>query len=485
MSRRIHPTRSRLEFRLLTQRDLEQIFEGALEVMQTVGVQFPSSKALDILEKGGCIVDRRSQVAQFPSKVTIRALKTAPKEFLLGARDPEADMWLDTKTTYLSTDGCCIEVYDRETGEKRRSTYQDIIDACRVADYLPEISYIWGPPCSAQDIPANVRPLYEMEAASIGCSKHIQTETVISEEMAQYVMEMGSILAGGREKMRQRPLLSFMQCAKDPLGQDTGSLEASMVAAEWGIPTGFMPMPSSVATAPATLAGNLVVTLVDMLSPLVLMQLLNPGTPIYFAAAPAAMDLYSAGYTGGGPEDYLLAAGSCEISRFLNIPMFIGAYATGAKEEDWQAALDNSLAGLMPVLTKGAAMNGAGTLDGSKIFSLQQLVMDTEIYRVIKKVSEGILVNKETLALDVIKEIGPGGNYLTHEHTLKNLDQIYQGRVLDRSTYEKWKATGKEGAYEKATALVKKILEEHEVEPIPTKVLEEWRTLMRKAEKEL
>lgn len=484
MSQRIHPTQSRLEFGLLTQRDLEQIYEGALEVMEETGVRFPSSKALDILEEGGCTIDRKTQVAKIPTKITEKALRTAPKEFLLAGRDPETDMWLDTRTTYLSTDGCCVEVYDIMTGEKRRSTYQDIIDACTVADYLPEISYIWGPPCSAQDIPANVRPLYEMEAASIGCSKHIQTETVLSKEVAEYVLEMGSLLAGGREEMRRRPPLSFMQCATDPLGQDTGSLEASMVAAQWGIPTGFMPMPMSLVTAPVTLAGNLVVTLVDMLSPLVLMQILNPGTPIYFASAPAAVDLYSAGYTGGGPEDYLLAAGSCEISRFLNIPMFMGAYATGAKEEDWQAALDNTLAGLMPVLTRAAVMNGAGTLDGSKIFSLQQLIMDTEIYRVIKKVSEGILVNEDTLALEVIKEIGPGGHYLTHQHTLENMHQIYQGRVLDRSTYEKWEKT-KEGAYEKATTLAKKILEEHQVIPIPPKVLEGWKDIKERAGRRL
>lgn len=483
--KRIDPTRSQLNFNLLSRGDISKIYQAALDVMETTGVKFPSSKAADLLEEGGCKVDRETGIVKFPAEVVEWALQKAPKEFLLAGRDPEADMWLDNNTTYLSTDGCCVDFYDIKTGKKRSSVKQDIIDACTVADYLPEISYIWGPPCSAQDIPASIRPLHEIEASMLGCSKHIQPETVISEQMAKYALEMAAMVVGGKEELRERPIFSFMQCAMDPLGQDAGSLEASMVAAEWGIPTGFMPMPMSCATGPATLAGNLIVTLVDMLSPLILMQLVNPGTPIYFASAPTAIDLHSGAYTGGGPEDHLLSAGICEISRFLNIPMFMGAYATGAKEPDWQAAQDNTLAGLMPVLTRASVMNGAGTLNGSKIFSLQQLIMDAEIYRIIKKVSEGIEVSEETMALDVIKEVGPGGDYLSHSHTLKNMNRIYRGRVLDRSPYDKWLDSGKEGAYEKATELARDILENHEPLPLDPGVLKEWEKLQKTAQKEL
>jgi trimethylamine---corrinoid protein Co-methyltransferase len=485
VEKRINPTQSLIDFKILSQRDIFRIYEAALEIMEDTGVKFPSKKALKILADHGCEVDYESKIAKIPNNLVEETLKTAPKEFLLAARDPSADIWLDRNTSYLSTDGGGIDVYDINTGERRRSRKQDIIDACKVADYLPEISYIWGPPVTALDVPEIIRPLHELEASMLGSSKHIQPETVVSEKMANYALEMASMVVGGKKELAERPIFSFMQCALDPLGHDSGSLEASMVAAEWGIPTGFMPMPMSCATAPTTVAGNLVVTVIDMLSPLVLMQLVNPGTPTFFAAAPTAIDLRTGAYTGGGPEDHLLAAGISEISNFLNIPMFMGAYATGAKEPDWQSAMDNTLAGLMPVLTKAAVMNGAGTLNGSKTFSLQQLIMDTEIYRVIKKVTEGIEVNEETLAVNIIKEVGPSGDYLTHEHTLKHMYDIYQTRLLDRSTYETWLKNGKKGAYEKATEMAKDILATHEVKPIDSDILDEWKKFINSAQKEL
>ncbi len=483
--RKFEPVRSMLEFRVLSDQDIVKIHEAALQVMEETGVSFPSQKALDILEEAGCQVNRETMVAKLPAKVVMEALRQAPSQYLLAGRDPKDDMWIDDKTSYLSTDGCCVDIYDINSGDLRRTTKQDITDACKVADYLPEISYIWGPPVSAQDVPAITRPLHEIEASMDGTTMHIQPETVISEKMAHYALEMGAVVAGGREALRKRPLFSYMQCAMDPLGQDGGSIEASMVAAQWGIPTGFMPMPMSCATAPATLAGNLVVATVDAVSPLVLMQLVNPGTPVYFAAAPTAIDLQTGGYTGGGPEDFLLAAAFGEICHFYQIPLAMGAFATGAKEPDWQAAVDNCFAALMPVLTKTAILNGAGTLNGSKIYSLQELIMDAEIYSMVAKVAQGIEVNDETLAVDIIKKVGPGGNYLSEKHTRKHMKKIWQPTVYDRKGYGAWLESGKRGAYEEATDKARWILENHEVKPLDPKVKQEFARIIKAAEKEL
>ncbi len=483
--RKFEPVRSLLEFRVLSERDILKVHEAALEVMEETGVRFPSHKALDVLEEAGCRVNREAMVARLPARLVMEALRQAPSRYLLAGREPKDDMWIDDKTSYLSTDGCCVDIYDIHSGELRRTTRQDITDACKVADFLPEISYIWGPPVSAQDVPAVIRPLHEIEASMEGTTMHIQPETVISEKMARYALEMGAVVAGGREALRRRPLFSYMQCAMDPLGQDGGSLEASMVAAEWGIPTGFMPMPMSCATAPATLAGNLVVTTVDAVSPLVLMQLINPGTPVYFAAAPTAIDLQTGGYTGGGPEDFLLAAAFGEICHFYRIPLAMGAFATGAKEPDWQAAVDNCFAALMPVLTRTAILNGAGTLNGSKIFSFQELIMDAEIYSMVAKVAGGIEVNDETLALDIIKKVGPGGNSLAEKHTRRHMKKIWQPTVYDRKPYGAWLESGKQGAYEDATEKARWILQNHEVKPLDPRVKEEFARIIKAAEKEL
>ena len=483
--RKFNPPNSKLTFKVLSERDIVKIHEAALEVMEETGVKFPSHRALDVLEEAGCSVNRDTMIAKLPSDLVIKTLRQAPTRFLLAGREPKDDLWIDDRTSHLSTDGCAVDVYDINTGELRRSNKQDITNACKLADYLPEISYIWGPPVSAQDIPAHIRPLHELEASMDGTTMHIQPETVISREIAHFALEMAAVVAGGKEELRRRPLFSYMQCATDPLGQDGGSVDASMVAAEWGIPTGFMPMPMSCATAPATLAGNLVVATVDAISPLVLMQLVNPGTPVYFAAAPTAIDLKTGGYTGGGPEDFLLAAAFSEICHFYQIPLAVGGFATGAKLPDWQAAVDNSFAGLMPVLTNTSIINGAGTLNGSKIFSLQELIMDAEIFSIIAKTSQGIEVNDDTLAVDLIKKVGPGGNYLADKHTRKHMRDIWQPLVYDRKPYGQWEDSGRKGAFEEATEIARWVIANHEVTPLDRAVKKELAAIIKRADQEL
>ncbi len=482
---KIRSIQPKLRMDVLSKEDIEKIHRASLEIMQDVGVRFPSVKALNILEQAGAQVDRDRMVAKIPSKLVMEAIAQAPAHYTLAGRDTRDDLALDEKHCYLSTDGCGIEVYDLETGLKRTSTKRDIEDSALIADYLDCIAFYWGPMVSAQDVPAEVRPLHELEAAFTHTTKHIQPETIITEPIAKYALEMGAAIVGGKAELRKRPILSVMQCATDPLGQDKGSLEASLVAAEAGVPTGFMPMPMSCATAPATLAGNLVVTTVDSLSPLVLLQLAHPGAPVFFAAAPTAIDLRTGGYTGGGPEDHLLGIAFNQICEFYHIPLSMGAFATGAKEPDWQAAVDNSFAGLMPVLSHTAMLTGAGLLNGSQILSYQQMLMDGEIYDIIQKMAAGIEVTEETLAVDVIKKVGIGGHFLAEKHTRRHMRNIWQPTLFDRAPYDAWEAGGKKGAFQKATEKAKWILANHVPTPLEPDLQKELRKIMRAAQEEL
>ena len=147
--------------------------------------------------------------------------------------------------------------------------------------------------------------------------------------------------------------------------------------------------------------------------------------------------------------------------------------------------MDNCFAGLMPVLTKTAIMNGAGTLNGSKIFSLQELIMDAEIFSMIAKVAGGIEVSDETLAVDLIKKVGPGGNYLSEKHTRQYMKEIWRPTVYDRKPYGAWLESGKQGAFEEATEKARWILKNHEVKPLDPKVKEEFARIIKAAEKEL
>ncbi|MBN2148413.1 MAG: trimethylamine methyltransferase family protein, partial [Anaerolineales bacterium] len=251
----IYDPKIRLE--ILSSADVEQIHAATLDVIEMVGVRFPSDRALQIFSDHGAKVDPQKKVARIPAHIIEGALSKAPPTYSLAALDPALDLPLDGNHSYLATDGCGVEILDPFSGELRRSTKQDVEDIARVADYLEEISFHWVA-LSAQDCPPESRSLHELEAIWNVSRKHVQTETIVTEPEMRAAIEMASVLAGGAKELRQRPLLSITQCTTSPLGQDGGSLEAGLVAAEAGLPVGFMTMASAASSGPATLAGTLV-----------------------------------------------------------------------------------------------------------------------------------------------------------------------------------------------------------------------------------
>jgi trimethylamine--corrinoid protein Co-methyltransferase len=309
--------------------------------------------------------------------------------------------------------------------------------------------------------------------------------TTVGDKPARYLIEMAAVIAGGTAKLRERPILSFMQCAVDPLAHDGPNLEANLVAAEHGLASGFMPMPLAAGTGPATLAGNLVVQNAEALSGVVLLELAYPGVPAFFAGAPSVIDLKTGGYTGGSPEDYLLAGASTQLAHFYGVPMAMGTMATGAKEPDWQAAIDDSLSTFASVMTSADMMNGCGLLNGSKILSYPHMVMESEIYGIVQQVADGIVVDDETLALDVIKKVGPNGNYLAEKHTRRHMKEIWRPTVWDRTPYDTWLREGKKGALEKATEIADDILANYQPEALPEDAVKELRAIVARADKEM
>jgi trimethylamine--corrinoid protein Co-methyltransferase len=449
----------KLSLNVLTDAEVRQIHTATLDVIESVGVRFPSNKALDILEAHGATVDRNSMIAKIPGKILEEYLALMPPTYTLAALDPALDLPLDGNHSYLGTDGCGVEILDAFTGLRRRTTRQDVSDVARVADYLESIAFHWIP-ISAQDCPPESRSLHELEATWRVSKKHVQTESIVTETEMHAAVEMASILAGGRAALRQRPVLSIMQCTYSPLAHDGGSLEAGLIAAEAGLPVGYMTMASCGSSGPITLAGNLVVGNAEVITALVLMQMAHPGCPVYYAAAQTATDLRTGGYTGGGPEDYLFGAATNVLSDFYNVPLSMGAYATGAKEPDWQAALDNSLSSFMAVSTRSDMLLGAGLLHGSRILSYEMLLMDSEIWSILHAMFQGIVVNSETLALDIIRAVGPGGSFLGQRHTRQHMREHWQPTLIDRRPYDQWQQN-KDGARVWALQKAQQILQEY------------------------
>ena len=164
------------------------------------------------------------------------------------------------------------------------------------------MSFYWGPVVTAEDVPLATRPLHEAEVIFAGTSKHFQAVDVVGEDMTRRVVEMARVVAGGDEELRRRPLMSLIACPIDPLGNEAVSLEAALVCAEAGVPVGFLSLTLACASAPATLAGNLVVNLSAVVAGIALLQLAHPGAPVFLAGAPSVMDLKTAGTRAAAPR---------------------------------------------------------------------------------------------------------------------------------------------------------------------------------------
>lgn len=473
-------TNPKLSLEILSPEEIQRIHTATLDVIENTGVRFPSKRALDIWEDHGASVDRITSIVKVPGHIIEDALKLAPPSYNLAARDPEQDLPLDGNHVFLGTDGCGVEVLDINTGKRRMSTWQDVADIARIGDGLEEIAFHWVA-VSAQDMPAKTRGLHELRAIWENSSKHVQTESIYNEREARASLEMASVIAGSKEALRKRPLLSIMQCTAPPLGQDGGSVDAALIGAEAGLPVGFMTMAACLTTGPATMAGNLVVGNAEVISATALIELAFPGAPVFYAAAQTASDLRTGAYTGGGPEDFLFGAAQNKLSDFYNIPLSMGSFATGAKEPNWHAGVENSLSTFMASVVMSDMLLGAGLLHGSRIWSFAQMLMDCEIFSIIQKVMQGIVVNDETLALDVIRSVGPGGNFLNQKHTLKHMREIYIPQFMDRRPYNVWEEKhddGRDWALEKA----RNILKTHQPEPLDNSAAAELKKIISSVE---
>ncbi|MCS6993097.1 MAG: trimethylamine methyltransferase family protein [Anaerolineales bacterium] len=472
----------KLSLNCLSPDEIRQIHQATLEVIETVGVRFPSKRAQEIWAAHGAQVDFTTGIVKAPAHLIEAALRQAPPVYTLAARNPQQDLPLDGKHVWVGTDGCGVEIIDLYSGERRRSRLQDVEEIARVADALEAVAFHWVA-LSAQDKPAHTRGLHELAAVWRNSTKHVQTESIYNAREARAAVEMATVVAGSREALRRRPVLSLMQCTAPPLAHDGGSLDAALIGAEAGLPVGFMTMSACLTTGPATLAGNLVVGNAEVISATALIQLAFPGAPVFYAAAQTASDPRSGAYTGGGPEDFLFGAAGGLLADFYNIPISMGAFATGAKQPDWQAGLENTFSTLMASIVVCDMLLGVGFLHGSRIWSYEQMLMDCEIYEIVRRVLAGIEVNRETLALDVIRAVGPGGNFLTHKHTRAHMRELFVPQYLDRRPYNVWEEK-RDGPRDWARARARKLVETHCPNPLDPAVARELERIIASEEAE-
>ena len=478
----IKPIRPKLKLNVLDSDELESIQSATLDLLETVGVRFPSEEALRIFAEHGARVDEESQIVRIHSDLVKKALSQAPRSYKLAGRVKEADLLLDGSRSYFGTDGVGVETLDFITGASRSSTKEDVAKMARVADALSSIGFYW-PMVSAQDYGLTA-PLHEIEASFKNTVKHVQTVTSVDQTLANYAIRMAEIISGDRESMRAAPPLSALICTITPLSQDKEAIEAAMAYAKAGIPVGFMAMPTLGSTAPATTGGALVVGNAELVSAIVLMQLVAPGAPVFYSLCASVMDPQTAGYIVGIPEKYLCNTAGVQLAHDWGVPVLAGSFAMDAPEPaTWQLGRDSVYTSLMVAMAGADLAEGLGMIKSSTLLVPEQIIFDDEIYHTHRALVEGVDTSIDGLAMDAIKNVGPGGHFLAQKHTRKHLRKIWIPELSHPriSQGEAPSADIRQRARDKFDL----ILKEHMPEPLEESVQRELQAILDAAKNEI
>ncbi len=478
----IKPIRSKSHQGVLSAAELAAIQSATLDVLERVGVCFPSEKALRIFAEHGAQVDMEAQIVRLPPDLVTEAMSHAPRVYTLAGRAGGTDLLLDGTSSYFGTDGTGTLTLDFETGEQRASCKDDVARMARVADHLSSIAFYW-PMVSAQDYGA-MAPLHEIDAAFNNTVKHMHTVTVMGERMARYAIRMAEVLAGGRDAMRARPPLSSLVCTIAPLSQDKHGIEGAMTFAEAGVPVGFMSMPTMGSTAPATAGGALTVGNAELVSAMVLMQLVAPGAPVFYSLCASVLDPRTGGYLIGIPEKYLCNTAGVQLAHDWGVPTLAGAFAMDCPEPNtWQLGRDSVYTALMVAQAGADLAEGLGMVKASTLLVPEQIIFDDEIYHTHRVLAEGMGVDADSLAVDVIADVGPRGHFLAQKHTRRRVREIW----IPELTHPRPSMTGEplDDVRKRARTRLDRILAEHEPEPLEEAAQAELQVIMDAAGQEL
>ena len=481
----IEPIRTAHKLRFLSDEQLDQLQTATLEILEDVGVKFPSEKALAIFADRGAQVDHETQIVKIPRDLVRKAMAAVPRYFQVGARDTSCDFHLQDGVTYFTTDGCGVETVDApnsvwpETRQRRPSCKADVGRMAHITDYLSSIAFYW-PMVSAQDY-GKTAPLHELDASWNNTVKHVQSETLMGAAPARYAVEMATVIAGSSKELRRRPVFSLVVCTIAPLVQDKEGIEGAMVLAEAGIPVGFLAMPNLGTTGPATLAGTLAMADAEVISATVLMQLASAGAPVFHSIMHGWADPRSGAYVTY-PLDARCRYAPVEMAHHWGMPSFGGAFGTESHEPGtWQAAADVALDPLLVGLAGAEWVTGMGLNRSFTLLYPEAIILDDDLYHRARYSLAQMEVSPETLALDVIRNVGPGGHFLAQKHTRKHMRTAMKPAVTQQM--------GPDGKYrdplEVAREKVKWILENYQPQPLEEAKQAELARILEAADREL
>ncbi len=464
------------KIQILRDSELETLKNGTMQLLSETGVYFPSQIALSIFADHGANVDWDTKIVRIQPDLVKKAMATAPRSFVLGGREERFDLILDGRNSYLCTDGCGVHVIDPETREKRASRKSDVAMMARISDAIPMLSFFW-PLVSAQDF-GKTAPLHECHAGLTNTLKHVRGGTTVHPELAPAIVEMATVVSGSDAERRRRPPICANICTIAPMAQDGHGIETALIYAAAGIPVSFMAMPNMGSTAPASVLGALVMGDAESVSAMVLMQLANPGAPVFHSIITSLMDPRTGGYIGDIPLPVSLIA--VQLAHAWNVPSLGGgSFSSDAPDVGWQSAFEAGFGSAKIPLAGGEICGYMGLLNSSMTIYPEQIILDAEIARNVYDTYKEFEFKDFDASLDVIKAVGPGGHYLREKHTRVYMRDFHYSPIFRQLDAEGHLREPRDVAYDE----FKRIYETHQPEPLPDEAIKEMDNILAAADR--
>ena len=445
-------------FKVLTEESILRVHQTVMQVIEEVGFEVQSDIALELFGRFGARVDREKHLVRLSETKVKELIESAPSEIRLCGQDEAHDIILGGRRVYAGTGGTALHIYDPGVNQKRLASIEDLKCIARLVDKLDNIHF-YLLPTYPNELPLEQVDVSRFFAGLDNTTKHVMGG-VYTSDGAKQVIHMAEIVAGSAENLRQRSLISMIACIISPLRMDKTYGDLIVTIARSGIPVACPAEPLCGATSPVTLAGNLVVQTADSLLGVMLTQIVKPGTPVLFGSVATNTDLRDLKYLAGSVEMGLLNAAGAQMAQFYRLPFYATGGMTDSKTLDAQSGYESALTGMLCALSGANFIHdAAGLMEFAMTACYEKYVIDNEILGMVMRAVDGIKVDDDTLAVDLIKQVGPGGNFVAARHTRQFMrSEHYQPSLSDRNSQEEWLARGGKATWERASEIVKELL---------------------------
>lgn len=460
---------------------LEEIHLATLEILERTGVQVDHPEALKLLKDAGCIVkDNRVRI---PGWLVEEAIRLAPRKVTLANRLGQRVMHLEKNHTYFGTGSDLPFTIDLNSGLRRRSGKQDVENACKVMDYLPNFDFVMSY-AIATDKSARASDLHQFEAMTKNTVKPI-VFTAHNERNTRALIEMAASVVGGYDELRKNPFIALYSEPISPLIHTNDGIAKMFACIEYGVPVTYVSGVVAGGTTPVTKAGCIAQMNAEALSGLVMAQLKQKGASIIIGGNGTPMDMKNQTTLYGSPEHSMNYAILTQMSQYYQIPIFTEAGCSNSTMPDAQAGFEVGINLLMAKLTGANLVHDVGYLEGGLTGSLAFLTMCNDYMDMVRYMGKGTKVTEETLAVDAIDEVGPGGNFLGSTHTFDHFrEEIWSPALFTRLFWQIWEEKGSKSSEDRGKELALDILAKHRAEPVKEEALTEMTQIMARIEKE-